>query len=200
MARSNRDFYPTTPCAAMAIGDALRRMVAYGELHPDVLDRDRWTDPAGGFGTLLDWASIPFANRSVLELGNEDFVVRELSARVPNFVTGFDSLVGAWPENDHILGNPPFDLLDEFVRRAVSHHLMVAQRKRPHVWAVWTHPQRAPGTRWERLERPAVPQAWLDEHDRLARLAAGRAPVNQLALGLSYDVPELPHELRSRFD
>ena len=54
------------------------------------------------------------------------------------------------------------------------------------VWAVWERPSSDDrnGTRWERLARPAVPQAVLDEHDRLARLAAGREPANQLALAM----------------
>lgn len=219
MTRTNRDFYPTPPCAAMAFGEWLRGARS--------LEQKLWCDPAAGFGTLLEWAGIPRENRRALELGTEPFLLEELGKRVSpeHAVTGVDALVAMWPDDCHIIANPPFCDLEEFVRRGVAHHERIMATDVRHVlavltpvgfwhsksrldiadpnhvlaltwrpdflradtgtfqdfvWAVWGIGKVK--TRWHRLERPAVPQSVTDEHDRLARLAAGRAPANQLAL------------------
>lgn len=228
MTRTNRDFYPTPPCAAIAIGEWLFQNF------PVEMTRDPVVDPAAGFGTLLDWSSVPFVNRRALEIGDEEFVVRELSARVPqkHVRFGVDSLsvdVEEWPKG-HVLANPPFNLLEEFVARAcdlvvdgictcerqiaailtpvgfwhskarvemMAPDYLLALTWRPDflradtgtfqdfVWCVWdTHVGPDQRTQWSRLSRPSVPQAVLDEHDRLARMAAGREAASQLSLAM----------------
>ncbi len=119
MIRNPADLYPTPACAAFALRDWL------ADHHPHQLRAGCWTDPAAGFGTLLEWTGIGRARRFGLELAGDDCPEQlyELRRRVPyeNLQIDVNALAVDWPATN-IEGNPPFSLLDGFVRRGVDHH------------------------------------------------------------------------------
>lgn len=116
MARNPNDLYPTPPCAAFALAYALSTYLGVRLASRDVLD------PAAGFGTLLEWCGVPRTRRVAFELSTDPRQLEELERRVPAVLIG-DALEVPWPVRADVVANPPFALLDAFVRRIVRHHL-----------------------------------------------------------------------------
>lgn len=131
MSRHKRDFYPTPPCAALA----LRRWLDGGcqpQPHQSATLRafaqQPVVDPAAGFGTLLEYLNVKRELRRAIEVTTDSTVWEHLRERVPDAVHG-DALVVDWPDGNIVM-NPPFDRLAPFVSRAVSrwdaHEVLVA--------------------------------------------------------------------------
>lgn len=107
--RRTNDYYPTPPCAAMAMREVFE---AYRK--PGVA---RVIDPAAGAGTLLEWVA-PNDKLTAIEL--HPTLAAECEAR------GIETWCGdarKVPEPqlaaDVIIANPPFNLLSSFVARAL---------------------------------------------------------------------------------
>lgn len=116
--RSPNDLYPTTPEAALVLGMFLE------ERHPYVLDdEEQWFDPTAGFGTLPEWAGVPFENRWAHELSRDPLQVAELERRIPSahLEVGVDALTAKWTRAN-IMANFPFCILDPLVEKAIAFH------------------------------------------------------------------------------
>ncbi len=120
--RRSNDYYPSPPCAARAMGEVAGPCRGL-----------RVLDPAGGAGTLLKW-SVPRAEHEVIEidrlLANEAF--RQL--RIGTLVHCANGLELAEPymRSDVIIANPPFSLLEAFVRKILG-VLKAGVNKRAHI-------------------------------------------------------------------
>lgn len=197
MARRDADFYPTTPCAGIAV----RRWLA--ERYPHHLVGGTWLDPAAGPGLLLEYVVPLRYKRKGIEL--QECFAGELHHRAAVAITD-NALNLAWFA-DNVLMNPPFSLATEFVRAGLTHTrrtggLLVALLRtgwlqaasrldvplpthlllltwRPsfdgsgqtdtfsYAWMIWDPAEQLHFV--ERLTRPLVPAAMLAEHQRLAR-------------------------------
>ncbi len=143
--RNTNDLYPTPPCAALALRAVL-------ELdHPLALECDTWLDPSAGFGTLLEWSGIRLPQRRAIELSTSPTQLAELQSRLPaghaRSLLGVDALaLQEWP-CAHIIANPPFSLLEEFVNRILEHRERVRREIARHPIACilmpmqWWHAQ-----------------------------------------------------------
>lgn len=222
--RNAGDLYPTTPEAAIALGDHIRK-------HWPWLFEHGFRDPAGGYGSLLEWCGVPFEQRHADELSVDPTQINELRARIPahQLRCGVDALITDWGTDQSIIANYPFVLLDELVELSIEHHLrtgmmhalltpcafwhassrqglrapddLLALTWRPnfscgyksdgtegsspsqdYVWAIYQDHTRVAArskndvAAWRRLSKPVAPAAWVEEHERLARLAAGLRP------------------------
>jgi hypothetical protein len=113
-ARNPGDLYVTTPEAAAAIGLYLE------SAYPGILASD-WHDPACGFGTLPFWAGIEPDSRTGADLSTEPAHGEEASRNLALYLPGLDALAGKLPSDTHIIANPPFLLLTEFVEHIARH-------------------------------------------------------------------------------
>lgn len=112
MSRRYADYYPTPPCAGMA----LRRWLA--EYCPRELEMDDWLDPAAGPGLLLEYVVPMRRQRRAIEL-QEEFIKELLSrVEVPRWT---NALSAPWDGAEHIVMNPPFALATEFIKRGLEH-------------------------------------------------------------------------------
>lgn len=104
--RRSNDYYPTPPCAALAMAKVAGKVRGLRAL-----------DPSGGAGTLLKW-SVPSAIHEAIEI---DRLLAEECRRNGIQVTCGNALEVAepWLRCDVIIANPPFSLLEAFVRRAL---------------------------------------------------------------------------------
>jgi len=191
--RRAHDYYPTPPCAVLALRQHL------GTLGPRP-----WLDPAAGVGTLLDWFDPP-GERHAIELRLE--AADELRRRNLTTAVIADALNWPWPFGD-VIANPPFYLLDAFVTKILAHVrqcdgqawvlmplVWLSASSRNHLprpcqilpmtwrpsftgdgqtdpknfcWAGWTStPTGSTMAHW--LHRPQVPAAMLAEYDRVVR-------------------------------
>lgn len=113
MKRIEHDYYPTPPDAV----EALR--IALCDIGGTIEDYE-WLDPAAGAGTLLEWLGVPRQQRHAIELradAEPHLLERVDRARLH---VGVDALAVPWPEGPNLVANPPFNLLDAFVRRIVA--------------------------------------------------------------------------------
>lgn len=114
--RNPNDLYPTPPCAAFALRPALA-------VYLGIRLSDRTVvDPAAGYGTLLEWAGVAPIRRWAIDLpGMDPRQARELGRRVMGVQTEVgDALIMDWPRGD-VIANPPFGVLERFVRRTLAH-------------------------------------------------------------------------------
>lgn len=125
MSRHERDFYPTPPCAAIALRQWLdgepTPMLREFRHHPVV-------DPCAGFGTLLKYMGVEPSLRRAVELTTDETVWQHLRENVEKSVRG-DALAMDWPAGGIVM-NPPFDRLADFIAKAVeewnAHGVLVA--------------------------------------------------------------------------
>lgn len=113
MTRRPNDFYPTPPCASIALREWLERVPAYrGTLE------EHWQDPAAGYGQLLQDLVDEPRQRSAIEL--DDRQRRRLGHHCHEVIIG-DALEQDWDPASHIVMNPPFNQLEAFHRRGAEH-------------------------------------------------------------------------------
>lgn len=124
--RRSNDYYPTPPCAALAMAEVAGPCKGL-----------RVLDPAAGAGTLLRWA-FPRAVHEAIELDRllADDCARRL--RPGTLVHCGNALEIAEPflRADVIGANPPFNLLEAFVRRilySLKAAAEIGQSRRAHV-------------------------------------------------------------------
>ncbi len=116
--RRDADFYPTPPCAVVALREWFTQAFSEAPL------QERWLDPAAGAGSLLEWFGVAFERRYALEYRDSEKVRLDLARFVSpaRTITGIDSLRVSWGHVKHVIANPPFTLLTEFVERMVDSH------------------------------------------------------------------------------
>lgn len=118
--RIEHDYYPTPPDVVEALRRQLRAKLPW--VMPDGFPfrQQAFLDPAAGAGTMLHWLEIDHANRHAIEIRTDldDMLGRFVAPQQTR--TGVDALNIDWPPA-HIVCNPPFKLLDAFVRKALNH-------------------------------------------------------------------------------
>lgn len=83
---------------------------------------DRWLDPAAGSGSALAWLGVPYMQRHAIELRDDSYSQATLTRYVPPAQTrlGVSALGIDWPAVN-VFANPPFNMLDAFVKRIIEH-------------------------------------------------------------------------------
>jgi len=105
-ARRSNDYYPTPPCAALAMAEVAGDCRGL-----------RVLDPAAGAGTLLRWA-FPGASHEAIEI--DRLLADECHRNGVEVVCGNAlEIAEPWLRADVIGANPPFCLLEAFVHRAL---------------------------------------------------------------------------------
>jgi len=112
--RREADYYPTPPCAGVAL-----RHWCVGRGMLDAFS-GVVCDPAAGAGALFKWLDVPHADRRAIEL-REDAALH-LADSVPHeHITIGDALTTPWPAGTTTLVmNPPFNALDAFLSRCAE--------------------------------------------------------------------------------
>jgi len=148
MKRIEHDDYPTPPDVVEALRRALSEHLRLR--HPEDLD---WIDPAAGSGTLLEWLGVSRGRRHAIELRPEAAPLLSRRVAPEQMRVGVDALTVPWPDAN-IVANPPFALLDAFVRR------ILAELRQPR----WPHPDEPLPS--ERYAAVLMPTQWLQAQKR----------------------------------
>jgi len=193
--RNTNDLYPTPPCAALA----LRAMLEME--HPLEFECDTWLDPSAGFGTLLEWVGVRLGQRRAIELSTSRTQLSELEGRLPanhaRSLLGVDALaLKEWPQA-HIIANPPFSLLDEFVLRILRHLEFTDHYSRRRPMACILTPMQW----WHAQSRAKVPRPdWLFALGWRPNFSAGYRPDGTDGSGPSQDYVWAVYDGRGAYD
>jgi hypothetical protein len=112
--RDARDHYPTPPDAVLGLVHAVRD---HGLIPRERLDEGRWLEPACGRGAILRWFDVPACRWLAMDIDAESVAAAGPHALA---VVEGDSLAVDWPPGHNICSNPPFTLLEGFLRRMLQ--------------------------------------------------------------------------------
>lgn len=114
MARDVRDFYPTPPDAVLGLAHAIKD---HGLIPRERMD-GLWFEPSCGRGSILRWFGVPSHRWLACEM---DPGLAAVSEPYTQGIAVGDALAMDWPAGRSVCDNPPFSLLEPFVRKALSH-------------------------------------------------------------------------------
>lgn len=117
--REALDFYPTPHDVTHVLARWWTEKRPAGEVYPGPNLIDRFLDPAGGSGAIVEALRdfYPESHFSAIEIAESRFEAIDLM--VENPIHG-DALAIEWPDA-HVVANPPFAMLDQFWQKATRH-------------------------------------------------------------------------------